>query len=307
MHTQFIEPFEQRLRDLGAEIRFHQRVKKLVLDGQRVVDVCFEDHSRLGAAYANDLFVLATPPEVTRRFVDDGVYAAERAVPETGDSPASLADLEHLITAPMASLTVYLNRRIDLPKEHISLIGSRHSISFVDVAQHWPEIDRQRFPTVLNLIAGNFEALHGLSDTAMTQALMSELTSYVTAIEPQDIAKCHLKPNLKVPLFLNTVGSWRFRPETRTRLINLYITGDYCRTEADLTTMESAIGSALATARDLLQDQGLPSSVGLKPLKPRGARYFTLLTYLLLPVIAIVVAGQKVGLLPKRHLEPNKI
>ena len=48
-----------------------------------------------------------------------------------------------------------------------------------------------------------------------------------------------VKENLE-PLFINTVGSWRYRPDGVTDIINLMLASDYVRTNTDLATMEGA-------------------------------------------------------------------
>jgi hypothetical protein len=61
------------------------------------------------------------------------------------------------------------------------------------------------------------------------------------------------------PLFLNTIGAWNCRPGARSSVPNLYVAGDYCRTQVDFTTMESAVMSGLTTAGAILEDLGLPA------------------------------------------------
>jgi hypothetical protein len=81
------------------------------------------------------------------------------------------------------------------------------------------------------------------------------------------------------------VGSWPYRPKTRTRIANLYTAGDYCQSEADLTTMESAIISALNTTRDVVADYGDGSHPGPLPLRLAPRWLAAVLKYAALPVI----------------------
>ncbi len=48
-----------------------------------------------------------------------------------------------------------------------------------------------------------------------------------------------VRQNLE-PLFINTVGSWRYRPTELTDIPNLMLASDYVRTNTDLATMEGA-------------------------------------------------------------------
>lgn len=58
------------------------------------------------------------------------------------------------------------------------------------------------------------------------------------------------------PLLINTTGSWDLRPTVRTALPNLFLTGDYVRTDVDLATMEGANESARYAVNALLETTG---------------------------------------------------
>ncbi|MEU5879660.1 FAD-dependent oxidoreductase [Spirillospora sp. NPDC047279] len=62
------------------------------------------------------------------------------------------------------------------------------------------------------------------------------------------------------PLMVNTVGSWADRPATRTKVPNLFLAGDYVRTNMDLATMEGANESGRAAANALLDAAGSTAS-----------------------------------------------
>jgi phytoene dehydrogenase-like protein len=260
LHDAFIEPFAARLRQLGVEIRLSGRAERLVAQDGRIAGVRLAAPAAPLATGPEDCYVLATPLEVTRVLADAEVITAEdRAVAR--DAPP-LSHLVKLETAPMAALHVTLDRRLDLPAAHIMLQGSRYALSFIDVAPYW----KTGPGATLSVIAADFAPLGGLPATVACERLLAELRRYVP-VAREDIVTSDLCANLDAPLFLNTVGSWTYRPGTRTRIPNLYTAGDYCRSEADLTTMESAVGSALATARDLLADFGDRTHPGPRPLK----------------------------------------
>ncbi len=289
LQTVFIDPFEQRLRELGTDIQFGTRIKAFQFENHRVAGLRLCDDTVLPDMGPDDMFVVTTPQEVTRTFVDDDFYAAEHASPPSPDSPGSLSGLTQLTSAPMASLTLFLNRKIkDLPKAHVFLGGSGYKMSFIDVTAHWDEVDQQKYPTVLNLIASDFETLKQLSDDKKADYLIDELLAYLPTMCRQDIAWHDLHANEDAPLLLNTVGSWPFRPKTRTRIANLYVAGDFCQCDADLTTMEGAVASAMATARDMLKDMGMATDIGPIPLESRSRWLLRLMRVALMPVIAIV-------------------
>jgi len=56
----------------------------------------------------------------------------------------------------------------------------------------------------------------------------------------------------KDPLFINTVGSWPWRPTERTGIANLFLASDYIKTNTDLATMEGANEAARRAVNGVL-------------------------------------------------------
>ena len=301
----FIAPFAQHLQQHDVGIQYNATVSRLQVTNHRVSGVKLAEGGEFAGISAEDIFVLATPQEVTFRFYDDAIAAAEQS-PTARSQARSLTDLAHLRSVPMASLTLYLNRRIlGMPKEHIFLDRSSLKISFIDISQQWEELNPEPGHTVLSLIVANFSALQSLSSAAVAEHIIAELLSYIPTIQREDIARWYLEPNLNAPLFLNTVGAWHYRPDTRTRIDNVYITGDYCRTDADLTTMESAVISALATANAILQDHNMDANVSILPLETYPRLLFVALKVLLFPFMLILRLLIQLKLVPHTPQSPH--
>jgi uncharacterized protein with NAD-binding domain and iron-sulfur cluster len=58
------------------------------------------------------------------------------------------------------------------------------------------------------------------------------------------------------PLLINTAGSWAARPNAHGGLENLFLAGDYVRTNIDLATMEGACEAARTAVNALLDVSG---------------------------------------------------
>lgn len=72
-----------------------------------------------------------------------------------------------------------------------------------------------------------------------------------------DISVSHQKEDTnKEPLLVNTVNSWRLRPEANTRIPNLFLASDYVRTYTDLATMEGANEAARRAVNFILDATG---------------------------------------------------
>jgi len=303
LQNRFIEPFRARLEQLGVRVLLETVVSGFEVSGNRVTYV---SHSSVGEPTsaledAADAYVLTVPLEVATALVSPVMFEREKAGLEAEEGPQPLAGLWHLTSAPMAAMQVYFDRRLEgLPAWHTNLHGSKYGMSFIDVSQHWHEM-RSEPHTVLAVIASNFKPLVALPEPEQVRHLLDELLAYVARgergeplyrfdledgflagagplveVEPDETfgyhvrgagIRIHWQPNVQYPLFLNTSGSWRHRPDARTALANLYVAGDYCRSEADLTTMESAVMSAHSTARAVLEDLDLPPSRPPLPLR----------------------------------------
>jgi uncharacterized protein with NAD-binding domain and iron-sulfur cluster len=58
------------------------------------------------------------------------------------------------------------------------------------------------------------------------------------------------------PLLVNTAGSWVNRPTSRSKIPNLFLSGDYVQTNIDLATMEGGNESGRAAVNSLLEVSG---------------------------------------------------
>ena len=60
---------------------------------------------------------------------------------------------------------------------------------------------------------------------------------------------------------MNDVGAWTYRPDAATKLANLYLAGDYCRSAIDLVSMEGAVSTGLLAAEAVRSAAGLAEPV----------------------------------------------
>jgi uncharacterized protein with NAD-binding domain and iron-sulfur cluster len=225
-----------------------------------------------------DVYVICTPFEVTRTWLHDSLYEAD---PELGN-------LYFLEAQPMAALHLRLRREIpSLPQEHVFLHGSYYALSFIDVTHHWKEQDYGQSGYEISFISSNYSPLSQVSKEKAKELLLEEICEYLP-ITSADIESWELNPNTDVPLFINTIGAWSNRPQPRTKVINLYLAGDYVKNAIDLACMEGAVSTALQAAANILEDHGEtgPLPVIQVPLEwPRAL--LVLARILLIPVVAV--------------------
>ena len=212
------------------------------------------------------------------------------------DCLPDLLELRKLRSRQMASLDLRFRKPLPgIPPEHVTLIddsnlerpasladdgdiASKYGLSFVDNYQAW---HRGRRQTWLNVVAADFEELAGLDKTVARHLILTELHRYLDFDDADiDEERSNFEPNAVAKLFANTVGSWQFRPETRTgcsdyeerwvhtRVTNLYLAGDYCRSKIDLVCLEGAVTTGIAAARAIagpsVADPLVPPDVSLQ-------------------------------------------
>jgi uncharacterized protein with NAD-binding domain and iron-sulfur cluster len=298
----FIEPQVRELEALGVDIRYGAEVTGLRVHDGAVASVRLRD----GAEVTGDVFALCTPFEVTRKWVQDELYALD---PELGNL--------HLLEAqPMAALHLRLRHRMPhLPREHVFLHRSHYGLSFIDVSQVWevsgpsPRAQRRtggqsgpEAKTALSFIASNYAPLASLSDEGAKDAMIEEIGEYLP-IKPSDVESWEINPNTQVPLFINTIGAWPNRPRPTSQVRNLYLAGDFVKNGIDLACMEGAVSAALEAAREILRDagetEGLPVP-RLPPVWPRGLLVAARIGFV--PVVALVraIAWVEETLFPRR-------
>jgi hypothetical protein len=199
-----------------------------------------------------------------------------------------LLELRKLKSKQMASFDLYFPRPLaQIPAEHVTLIddrpftdtpaearkallstagnrmASRFALSFVDNYQAWHRGGRKE--TWLNVVAADFEELQGLDEEQAGRELLNELEKYVTFRRTDvDWGRSALQLNKEAPLFMNTVGSWQYRPPagaytdgyTGVAFRNLFLAGDYCQSPVDIVCLEGAVMTARTAACAIAESSG---------------------------------------------------
>jgi phytoene dehydrogenase-like protein len=271
MQTAFVDPLTRSVTDGGAEIHYGQRVESIEMDEGGIAGFVTSD----GQTHTADYYVVTTPLEVTRALLKTDVVERD----------PDLGNIEHLQAAPMTSLQLSLNRRLDnLPPEHVFFFGGRYGLSFIDLTSHWPDLAN----TELSFIASNFTPLRDLPEQDQFDFLFEEIRQYLP-IDRSDIVDWCFKPNTDVPLFINTVAAWPNRPGPRRKNIpNLFLAGDWVRNGIDLACMEGAVSAGMEAARQIGLDAGIDGIPAPAIPRRHPAWIVRLFTLVLLPAVIVV-------------------
>ncbi len=219
--------------------------------------------------------------------------AAKDVVRKLAGDFLEIAKIPRLRGAPMASMDLRFNKRIDgIPKEHVALLDSKFDLSFIDNSQIWPGLEKT---TLLNVVASSAAELAQLNAGEAAGLIIMELAKYLRFDPSKDIdwELCHYQPNVGDELFLNDVGSEMWRPTAKTHFRNLFLAGDYCQTFVDVVTLEGAVVSGLEAARQLQEQatshEGWSASdrrarpIGIIPIETPPRETVLALKYLLAP------------------------
>lgn len=238
--------------------------RKVAFDGE-VIATESSDEEDPQASF--DCVVLAVPPAALGTLLDD-----------IRDAVPGLGAVRVLQSGSTAALDLYLKVKLnDLPREHVVCRESKYGLTFIDNSQLWHgdanmKCDGKEI-TCLNVAATDFYKLEGMSKRAAMDAIIDDLRRYLDFdYDEVDWSKTYLQMNQNEPLFLNEVGSERWRPATNTEVPNLFLAGDFCDNPIGVVCVEGAVVSGLLAARAVqayvrdMPDVALDSPM-LKPIE----------------------------------------
>ncbi|WP_228823817.1 hydroxysqualene dehydroxylase [Nocardia blacklockiae] len=268
----WIDPWVRRLRELGVRFETAELRGLDVRDG-RIAAARTVDGSGAAATVTADHFVLAVPVEVARSLWTPEILAVR---PE-------LAALDRLVVDWMAGIQLYLRRPTRIARGHVAYVDSPWSLTSIAQNQFW---SRTRFSdrgdgTVQDCLSVDVSdwntpgVLFGkpakeCTHDEIAREVWAQLRAHLRDVDDlrdEDLHSWFLDPGIAWddarrrntnadPLLINTAGSWAARPEPHGALENLFLAGDYVRTNVDLATMEGACEAARAAVNALLDVAG---------------------------------------------------
>jgi hypothetical protein len=220
-----------------------------------------------------------------------------------------LGECEKLVSVPMASVHLHLNDRFSrrlrttrttLPPEPVVLINSEYKLSFVSNSSLWPGSKK----TYLNIVASDSRPLgHLLAPNAFTSDrdwkpdepklsidspvtaldhILHEFRRFVPFEDDEiEMELLEIDRNAGRELFINDVGSWKWRPDSRTKIKNLFLAGDFCRNAIDVVCLEGAVVSGLQAAEHIRRQCGVGSPIKIiSPKRYPNAAFWPLKLFL---------------------------
>ncbi|MEU7633495.1 FAD-dependent oxidoreductase [Nocardia sp. NPDC049220] len=269
----WIDPWIQRIRALGGQFVLGAEVRGLEVRDRRITAARVVDESGAERTIDADYFVVALSAEQARALWSPQVLAVR---PE-------LAAMDQLFTDWMNGIQFYLRRPTDISRGHTAYIDAPWSLTSIAQNQLWDrkftdfgdgtvqdclsvDISDWNTPGVLYGKPAK-ECTHEEIAREVWAQVRSHLDDRGEVLRDADLHSWFLDPGITWqqgrqrnanadPLLINTAGSWEYRPQSHGALENLFLAGDYVRTNIDLATMEGANESARAAVNALLDVSG---------------------------------------------------
>ncbi|WP_141585859.1 FAD-dependent oxidoreductase [Actinomadura sp. WMMA1423] len=271
----WIDPWVRHLRERGVRFEVGQTVEALEAGGGRVRSVRLVDAAGRRRTAGADWFVCAMPVERALALLSPDVLALD----------PGLASMRDLRTEWMNGLQFFLRRSPRGLDQEVNFMDSPWQITAVLQSRLWDrdftrDYGDGRVADCLSLDISDWDTpgiVYGKPAKKCTRAQIAKecwaqmkdhLEDTGRSVLPDDLLHSwFLDPAITwrpasgsnandEPLMVNTVGSWEKRPGARTRIPNLFMAGDYVRTNVDLATMEGANESGRAAVNALLDAAG---------------------------------------------------
>lgn len=270
----WIDPWVRLLRSKGVRFRTGTTIVGLDVANGRIRGARATTRSGPTTIEA-DWFVSAMPVERVTPLLSRAVL---RAAPR-------LEGLKRLTVDWMNGIQFYLRRPVDITRGHLAFLDSPWSLTALTQGQFWANDFARTYGdgTAVDCLSVDISdwttpgILFGKPASRCTRRevraevwaqMKAALEDTGRSVLPDDIVHSwFLDPAIQwnparrantndEPLLINTVDSWKLRPGTRTGIGNLFMAGDFCRTNVDLATMEGANESGRQAANAILDAAG---------------------------------------------------
>ncbi|MFW5959423.1 MAG: hydroxysqualene dehydroxylase [Natronomonas sp.] len=268
----WIDPWVEYLDDLGVDLQSNTPVTAIESDGRRVTGVTIDDGGSERTVTA-DYYVASLPLGVLKSLSSPSL---EAAVP-------SVSRLQNLDEAWMNGIQFYLNEDVELVHGHGIYYDSPWALTTISQRQFWDEYNfdsHEDSEGILSVCISNWNdpgIVYGKPAKACTRheiktEVVAQLEAHLNEANgltfsddlvhdwclDQAISfdRDGIVDDNAEPLFINTVGSLKHRPEPATEADNFMIATDYARTNSDLASMESANEAARRAVNAIIDRSG---------------------------------------------------
>ncbi|WP_203597082.1 FAD-dependent oxidoreductase [Actinomadura bangladeshensis] len=264
----WLDPWIAHLRDLGVKFNVGYEVNSLSVSNGRITAAGVKGKSPISA----DWFVVAMPCERAVTLLSDAVLQVD----------PSLANIRGLRTDWMTGLQFFLKKELPLAAGHVNYGDSTWAVTSISQEQFW----KRDFATYgdgtvkdcLSSIISDWFTPGTFNKKKASECTPDEIAAETwkqikahlndggeTLLTDADLHSWFLDPAIiptgsgvtnDTPLFIQQPGSWKLRPESKTKIPNLFLAGDWVKTPINVTTMEGANQGGRKAVNALLDAAG---------------------------------------------------
>ncbi|MEO3788285.1 FAD-dependent oxidoreductase [Actinocorallia sp. B10E7] len=264
-----IDPWMAHLRTLGVDFQIGKTLTELKVTGGQISGAVLNGAEPVEA----DHYVLAVPLERALPLLNADILAAD----------PSLRSLGQLTTDWMNGIMLYLKEPVDLGKGHVAYAAQPWALTSISQAQFWKKNFAQTYGdgTVKDCLSIDLSAwdrpgivykkpAKECTPEQIIEEVLAQLRKAVPwgglklrdslihswFIDPAITGLATPQVANDEPLLINSPSSWNFRPESTTKLPNLFLASDYVRANINLATMEGANEAGRKAANAIIDATG---------------------------------------------------
>ncbi|MEU6564568.1 hydroxysqualene dehydroxylase [Nocardia nova] len=269
----WINPWGAYLRSIGVEFRTGQRVTGFTTDGGHISGATVSDTTGVSQTVDADYYVAAIPFEKFAAVLSDDLLKAD----------PKLAGARKLQNAWMVGLQFFLTSRHDLANGHVGYNDAPWGLTSISEAQFWKKPPQDygdgKVKDVLSAIISDWD-----TPGMFTTKTAKQCTPQEIAAETWKQIKAHVNgdgvnqlsddmlhswmiddgltgagtPQIAYDdaIFIQNAGSWTDRPDAATAIDNLFLAGDWIKTDMNVACMESANEGGRRAANAVLHASG---------------------------------------------------
>lgn len=269
----WLDPWMSLLRGLGVRFELGHTIEGLDMRGGRVTGARASRADGSRHTIEADYFVCAVPADRARMVFSTEVRRAD----------PRLDGVDRLRMDWMNGIQFYLRRETSISKGMSVFVDSPWRLTAYSHARFWPVNYADTYgdgssADCLSVDIADWDnpgmlfgkpAKHCTREEIRAES-WAQLSASLNDDGPAELPDGQLRewqldPSIRwsgganrndEPLLVNSIGSWRDRPEARTGIPNLFLAADYVRTSFDLATMEGANEAGRRASNALLEEAG---------------------------------------------------
>lgn len=280
----WFNPWIIYLKNKGLILYLNSELKTIELSHNKVMR-CQVNDDYIGQT--NDIFIFCINPfEFKTVLYNSGIL--NEAYPELYKFKYLVENESH----SQPSFSLLFNKKINLPQQNLCFIfpDSEFNITLYPQDNFFEAID---LPTNTSLWSGTVceanrsgklynksaieltiaqlknEIIHQIMRSAELNQLIEEYNSYkfedLHIVKSEIWYEWHYGDSNKLvttnPKWVNTLKTYKFRPNYKTNILNLYLGGAHCNTSTDIWSMEGAVESGKSITKKIINSNNTENSM----------------------------------------------